>query len=347
MLFIGKPTRRFNPTEATLFLRTAQARPDLAARVRNLVVTLDEEEEPNKDEPSDQVEQRHIRESEELTRVLEVCPNVERFQARTIHPRVGMRFINAIKDKPRILTFIGGPRPVNPVHSWTDVTYEKPLPLVFARMTVFELDSPYAAGTRPIPLLDMPVLEGARLGCEVPEDTICAFVETCAPTVQSFYLYQERLLPVDTMLAGLRHHFPYIRRLKYHLNPSVTELEAKFSRDDPPLFDRLFALVPSYEKLEYLSVSATDISVEALKSLPPSLRHLEVHAYSEFSMFGGYSSELVDVLRDTNIDLPLKQLTVRDVSDGWAAESVEHVHQICKARGITFEFVPEDGEEEA
>ncbi|ORY86054.1 hypothetical protein BCR35DRAFT_302706 [Leucosporidium creatinivorum] len=322
----------FNSRDATLFLRTVADRPRLALHTRKLVVTLDEEEEEIEDEQPHELEQRHVVESEQLTRIVEVCDSLERLQSRTIHPRVAWPFLEAIIAKTRILTFIGGPRPINYNHSWHQQTFNKPL----------ELESPYAAGTRPAPLLLFPKLEEARLACEIPSDTLCGFMQATAATMTSFDLYQERLLSVDEFLAGLSHGLKTMRRLKFRVNPSITDLETKFSSDTIPLFDQLFALEPTYEQLESLSVAATDISCEALRILPPCLRHLEISSFSDFSLFT-FSDRLLEVMRDSSIRFHLETLTVRDVLDCWGAEgNIKKMTEACKARGIVFTFLPEE-----
>ncbi|KAM0786041.1 hypothetical protein ACM66B_006854 [Microbotryomycetes sp. NB124-2] len=337
----------FHPAAAAKFLRTAEARPDLAATVRNLVVTLDEEEEGDPHETAQQLEQRYIRESEDLTRVVEVCPNLERLQARTIHPKVSWRFIGAIRDKNKITTFIGGPRPVNPLHSWFDFTYDKPLPLVFEHMVQFELDSAYGAGTRPLPELHMPKIKGVRIGCDLPHDVLCAFAQVVKDTLTTFYIYQERLLPVDAMFDGLRHQMPVIKRLKYHLNPSVTELEQYFDKSEQALFDRLFQLERGYEQLEFLSVSATDISGHAFRHLPACLRHLEIVVFSEFNRLDDTTHVLDHALSDPTVPFSLDKLTIKDAEENWSDRSVQFFTGICAKRGIKFEFVSLDDGEEA
>ncbi|KAK4048536.1 hypothetical protein OIV83_004704 [Microbotryomycetes sp. JL201] len=337
----------FHPAAAAKFLRTAEARPDLAACVRDLVVTLDEEEEEDPHELPQQLERRHVRESEDLTRVVEICPNLERLQARTIHPKVSWRFIGAIRDKAKITTFIGGPRPVNSLHSWIDFTYDKPLPLVFEHILQFELDSAYGAGTRPLPELYMPRIRGCRIGCDLPHDVICAFAQVVKDTLTTFYLYQERLLPIVAMFDGLRHQMPVIKRLKYHLNPSVTELEQYFDKSEQPLFDRLFQLEHGYKQLEYLSVSATDISGHAFRNLPSCLRHLEIVVYSEFNRLEDTTHVLDHALSDPTVPFSLERLTIKDAEENWPERSVQFFTDMCAKRGIRFEFVPDDGDDSA
>lgn len=313
----------------------------MARTVVRLVVTLDEEEEVEDEQPHE-TEERHVLESEQLTRIVEVCDSLVRLQARTIHPRVAWPFLEAIISKPRILTFIGGPRPINYHHSWHQQTFSKPVPLLFPEMKQLELESPYAAGTRPAPLLLFPKLEEARLACEIPSDTLCGFMQATAATMQAFDLYQERLLSVDEFLVGLSHGLKTMRRLKFRVNPSITDLETKFSSDTIPLFDQLFALEPSYEQLESLSVAATDISCEALRRLPPCLRHLEISSFSDFSLFT-FSDRLLEVMRDSSIRFHLETLTVRDVLDCWGTEgNIRKMTEACKARGIVFTFLPEE-----
>lgn len=327
-------------------MKTITARPLLADRVRSLVLTLDEEEELRPGETTETFEARHIAESDQLTRILEACPLVENLQARTVHPQAGWAFLKAITAKRNIVTFIGGPRPVNPLHSWKVVTFEKPFPLVFERMKTFELDTPYGGATRPSPTLCFPALEASRMSCEIPNDTLCAFCKEAGSNLRRLYIYQEHLIPTDQIAEGLSHQFERLENLRFQLNPSIPNLELNFDRSETPLFDKLFAMTPSYQVLESLSVSATEISVSALRNLPPTLRHLEVSSFSDFSNFRP-GSELDQILTDPEIDFKLQTLTVRDLVDCWGERELEAIIAQCRLRGIEFKFVPVDEDDGA
>lgn len=307
-----------------------------------LVVTLDEEEEEVEGESAEEMESRHILESQQLTRVLEACPSLERLQARTVHPSAAWPFLEAIIAKPRILTFVGGPRPINYHHSWHQLEFPQPVPLLFPTLRQLDLESPFAAGTRPAPILLFPVLEEARLACEIPEDTLSGFMQATTATIWSLDIYQERLLAFEEMVLGLSSTFKILRRLKFRVNPSITDLEANFKSDNVPLFDHLFCMEESFLVLESLSVAATDISAQGLRHLPPSLRHLEISSFSDFSHFT-FSDQLLEVVRDASVQFRLETLVVRDVPDCWGAEgNVDKMAEACKARGIAFTFVAED-----
>lgn len=312
----------------------------MAGKVRNLVLTLDEEEEARAGESANELEARHIAETEQLTQVLEACPAVEHLQARTVHPRGGWRFLKAITDKRSIKTFIGGPRPCNPLHSWKSVHFDKPFPLVFEHMSTFELDTPYGGASRPSPVLVFPVLEKCRMSCEIPNDTLFDFFQGVGTTLREMYIYQERLIPIDRLAASLSHQFNTLRELKFQLNPSITELDTHFRSSVTPLFDELFQMKPTYQNLVNLTASSTEISVRALRHLPPSLKYLEVASFSDYSHFD--PDELLETVRDPEVDLrQLRTLTVRDVQVQWRGLEAA-LETVCHNRGIEFVFVPND-----
>lgn len=310
--------------------------------MRNLVLTLDEEEEPRSNESADELEARHIAETEQLTQVLEACPAVEHLQARTVHPQGGWRFLTAITDKRSIKTFIGGPRPCNPLHSWKSVHFDRPFPLVFEHMSTFELDTPYGGASRPSPVLMFPVVEKCRMSCEIPDDTLFDFFREGGKSLRELYIYQERLIPTDRLVESLSQRFEHLRELKFQLNPSITDLERHYLTGVTPLFDKLFQSTTTYRSLVKLTSSSTEISVRALHHLPPRLEQIEVTSFSDWSQFD--PDDLVQTMEDAEVDLKkLNKITVRDVRDPWS-DYEDQLKRVCHSRGIEFVFVPNDEE---
>ena len=106
-----------------------------------------------------------------------------------------------------------------------------------------------------------------------------------------------------------------------------------------PIFD---LLLPLQKNLGHLIVSATDVSTNLFRLLPPNLAIVDIQSFNHVGSFV-FSHRLIDHLRDPNVKLEsLKTLTVHDAAEGWKEEDVSALGKACEARGIRFLFYPDD-----
>lgn len=61
-----------------------------------------------------------------------------------------------------------------------------------------------------------------------------------------------------------------------------------------PVFDRV---LPYFTRLEKFSVSASEVSIDLFRLLPPCVRHVRIQAFNHLASFY-YSGRLIECLED-------------------------------------------------
>ena len=118
-----------------------------------------------------------------------------------------------------------------------------------------------------------------------------------------------------------------LRHLTFLANPPLETFPGR----QPPFPPAVNRILPSFEQLEFLSISATEVSVEALRLLPSTLKHLEIESITNFPYFD-FSDTLLHIISTTHFTL--QTLVVQDQS--WSSEEAGEVRTACAARGISF-----------
>lgn len=317
---------------ARRFLRTCSERPDLAERVKALVIGLGDVQE------STQLEMGQARDSLPLVKVIEACPTLAHLQVRPLHESARTSLMAAITSKP-LLSLVCAPRLVKPNVGWTRELYKSTdIELALPTLLRLELDFWASPVTLPIPLPVIPPLSlvELRLHCDLPHELLFLLLTAAGSTLEVADLYFEKLLSLEETTAALATSVHTMKKLRYISNPTLDELN-NFNVNVTPIFDRL---LPHYQQLERLSVSATEVSTNLFRLLPPCLRDLEVQSFNHHGTFV-YSNVLLLALRDQSFNFTLETFTVHDAAEVWEEESVELVRAACRSRGITFFFKPD------
>lgn len=317
---------------ANAFLRTAEERPDLMEKVRSLVVGLGEMEE------STDVEMGQAALSLTLVKVIEACPFLEHLQVRPLHESSRQTLIPVILSKS-LLSLVCAPRLVKPHVGWTRQLYHSTdVQLALPTLTRLELDFWAAAAPLPNPLPILPPLNlvELRLHCDLPDELLHLLLAAAGPSLHIVDLYFERVVSVDHAAAALMHSTRSMKNLRYISNPTLDEL-SNFNSHLTPVFDRL---LPHYIQLERLFISATDISTNLLRLLPPCLRDLDIQSFNHHGLFA-FSQSLILALQDDSLLFSLETLTVHDATEVWEEENVDAMRETCRSRGIEFYFRPD------
>lgn len=317
---------------ADRFLRTARERPDLVDKVRSLVIGLGEEEEGT------QLEMGQAADSLVLVAVIDACPKVEHLQVRPLHHSARDTLLPSILSKP-LLSLVCAPRLVKPNVGWTSELYRAiDIQLALPTLKRLELDFWASPAPLPDPLPVLPLLPivDLRLHCDIPDELLYLILAAAGPTLQVVDLYFERILSLNETTAALFRSTKTMRKFRYISNPTLDEL-SNFNAHVTPIFDRL---LPHYEQLERLFVSATEISTNLFRLLPPCLRDLEVQSFNHHGTFV-FSRVVLLALQDASLDFRLETFTVHDAAEVWEEDSIAAMRVACRARGISFFFKPD------
>jgi hypothetical protein len=317
---------------AQRFLRTARDRPDLVDKVRSLVIGLGDAEE------SKEKENGQAADSLELVKALELCTQLETLQVRPLHHLARDALLPAILSKS-LTSLVCAPRLVKPEVPWTRQLYwATDVQLALPTLKRLELDFWAAPIPLPIPLPVLPplVLVELRLHCDLPDELLYLLLAAAGPTLEVVDLYFERILSAEDTTAALIQSTRSMRQFRYISNPTLDELQ-NFNINVTPIFDRL---LPHYHQLERLFTSATEISTNLFRLLPPCLRDLEIQSFNHHGTFG-YSNTLLTALQDESLEFHLKTLTVHDAAEVWDEDSVLAIRAACRVRGIMFYFKPD------
>ena len=101
------------------------------------------------------------------------------------------------------------------------------------------------------------------------------------------------------------------------------------------VFDQI---LPLFQRLTFLGTSASQVSTNLFRLLPPSLRHIEISSYHSNSSFRSDPS-IFCALFDPSLELRITRFDLRD--EGWEREDVELIRRALRERGVTFSYVSE------
>lgn len=124
-----------------------------------------------------------------------------------------------------------------------------------------------------------------------------------------------------------------MRNFRYVSNPTINAL-TELQPTTFPLFDQL---LPHYENLEVLSVSATEISIQAFRNLPTSLRILDIISFNHQATFISHP-DFLDILHDHNNPISLTKFSLSDSAEAWEPDYLEALRKAFLARGVIFIF---------
>ncbi|GAA6036990.1 hypothetical protein JCM8097_005494 [Rhodosporidiobolus ruineniae] len=334
------------PESGKRFLDTLHASPSLAGKVRYLVLSLGEEiASTTGDTPPSA--QQYLASSLDLVAILQRCSaTLTHLQLHPLHAGAREPLFAALHSMSELSTLVCSPRFYDPdgdmvddeheggwganLYSRTDLR-ELALP---DRLRTLELDFASSWDATVLPLQStVPTkrLKQLRLRCDTNVDVLWAVLAQCSE-LEVCELYFESMLPRDETTAALR---PSVVTLK-HLDPTLDDL-AHFDSFALPIFDRL---LPYYTQLEHLAVSATEVSTNVFRLLPPTLTSLEIQAFNHVSTFL-YTDQLVDDLREPMYAQGLRRLRVNDAAEAWEAPDIQSLREACEARGIDFIFRPD------
>ncbi|KAK4702532.1 hypothetical protein P7C70_g3694, partial [Phenoliferia sp. Uapishka_3] len=157
-------------------------------------------------------------------------------------------------------------------------------------------------------------------------------------------VYCESVSARQGLVDAFRSAAKTLRSLRYTTNPTAQAIDSNLrpTTEQQPPFDTLF---PRFEALEEVFVTASEISPRVFSLLGPTVRHLEVESLNERSEFF-YSPSMMEDLRDPSLSVGLKSFRLLDEGGQWDESDVMDIRQVCRARGIAFEFIADEAEYE-
>lgn len=355
--------------DAAAFLWTASTRLDLVAKVLYLVVGLSEEETwPYSSEDSDAVDgatmdaeegevinlvgaaRRSSRRNNRrgpgtqvatsalMVEALGKCPNLLHFQLRPLHDSI-RESLFATLSTTSLESLICSPRLRKPDVDWTGCFFRRSDISTLALPTLknFELDAWTSDVdlSLPLPPLQSPPFRSnylitLRLRVEISDSDLFALLTVAGPTLQNADIYVERLVAVEPAALALSHSLASLQELRWTTNPPVTG-SRELSLSSTPLFDRL---LPSFEKLQRLCISATDVSSSLLALLPPCLVEVEVRSLTYLGPFR-FGPIMLKTLDLRSINFKLKRFVVYDSEEVWNDQNVAAMTSACNSRVST------------
>lgn len=341
--------------EARGFLYTTSVRQDLAEKVVFLVVGLSEEETwPSSDEegvPNARAMltgRTQAATSNAMVDALGACPSLRHFQVRPLHDSAREALLVALNKTTALETLVCAPRLRKPNVEWTGCFFQPSDIVALALPTLRNLEvDAWTRDVEPTPPADSSTclrssiirsskLVTLRLRFEISDAHLFTLLEV-AGELQSADIYVERMVPPEAAAQALTHTLSSLRELRWTTNPPI-EGFSDVNLAHVPLFDRV---LPRFEVLHSLSISATDVSPSILSLLPVTLRDLEVQAYTYRGPFK-YSDEMLRTLANAAVNLKLERFTVCDSEEVWTEENVLAMTTACAARSIAFKFVAEE-----
>ncbi|KAL8286184.1 hypothetical protein RQP46_004672 [Phenoliferia psychrophenolica] len=315
---------------ATLLQRTLRDRPERARFVRNAVIGLDaaHEESPVSDEAR--------RESVKVVEVLEALPLLQNLHLRPLHSSVRSRLLVAIRSKP-LLAIVCLPRLESPNDALFHATDLQEL--VTPTLERLEVDF-WVEPTPILPFLNPPfptlALTDIRVFFSGANALVLALLAASGPTLQTAEVYFEDIFDnIELTSASLMPSTKTLRRLQYLTNPSLAALEERYDPTALQVFDHV---LPHFEKLEYLSTSATEVSTNIFRLLPPSLRSLRIQSYSHTPSFHP-DEALLDAIEDQSIEFHIEHVEIND--HAWDEDDIEDIGEALAARGVAFLYTPD------
>ncbi|BGP13618.1 hypothetical protein JCM10213_007794 [Rhodosporidiobolus nylandii] len=332
------------PEAGEAFLRSLAHTPSHAGKVRFLVLSLGEEAITGFDTPKTALQ--YFRASLDLVYILQAASsNLTHLQLYPLHAAAREPLFKAIAAATSLRVLVCSPRFYEPdaklmgeegtwgvdLYSRTDL-YDLALP---PELHTLELDYESSWSARDLPIhngLHVSRLRKLRLRCDTDQEVLWEVLGKCTE-LEVCELYFERLLSRDETTAALRASTASMKHLSFMSNPTLDDL-ALFDQTQQPIFDRL---LPMYTQLETLSVSATEVSAEVFRLIPPSLKSLEVQAFNHVSMFR-FTPQMVQDLATPVFAKGLKSVRVHDAAEAWEELDIAQLKTACETRGIEFWF---------
>ena len=339
---------------AKAFVETAKERLDLMERVQYLVVGLSEDETwPSSDDgrSTPSVRRSQANTSALMVTALRACTSLRHLQVRPLHDSSRDALLSALADTT-LETLICSPRLRTPNVDWTGCLFRREdlSSLVLSTLRNFELDAwtvpMLSANGTPIPghsAVELPPLvlttklKTLRLRFDTSDGHLFALLAAAGETLEHADIYMERMVNTEGATKALSFALPSLKELRWTTNPP-TEGFADVNLSNTPLFDRV---LPHFESLQRLSISATDVSPAVLSLLPPSLHHLEVQAYTYRGPFK-YADEMLSTLASRANTFKFETFTVCDSKEVWSRDDVTAMMDACANRGIAFRFVADE-----
>ena len=262
--------------------------------------------------------------------MIEACPLIQHLQIRPLHPALRVRILAAIRALP-LISLVYLPR------------YDSPVSPPNREMSLRELVDPKLEGLEvelwgdPSPIVSaLPsfpplTLRHLRVFSPGADALIFSLVAAASPTLETLDMYVETVFKDPRVAAAaLMPAARTLRRLKYLTCPSLADLAASYDASQPQVFDYI---LPHFIHLEYLFISATEVSPHLFRLLPPMLRELEIRSYNHIPAFH-YNDMLIGDLVDPAIEYRLEELVLHD--EAWSQPQVDSLGAATAARGITF-----------
>ena len=312
--------------QARSFLRTLREHPERALYVRQLSVGL---RSADADQPDAAAE------SAALVEVLEACPRVAHLQIRTLHTSVRARALAAITTKDLKSLVVCSPRKATD-HGLFLSTDLAELCSPSLKSLEIEFWSHRAEIPTPVPTVaptfGLLALREARIEVSGNDDVgVLSFIAASGPTLESLDLYVENLFDSDSLFDALQPSTTSLRTLVLTQNPSDQILERITNFDGTPALDRL---LPHFKHLETLTASATEVSYQVLRLLPPSLRRLQVASYTPDPAFHFHEALIADIL-NPSLKIAITSFEVND--ELWEESDAEVLKAACATRGLMCE----------
>ncbi|KAM0753734.1 hypothetical protein T439DRAFT_162533 [Meredithblackwellia eburnea MCA 4105] len=324
---------------AALLLRSLQERPELGHMCSSLMLGMSEEEE------SAEGDVGQARTSSLLVLLLQRCPHIQHLHLRPLQESVREPLLAAITSLP-LVSFVCSPRLFTVEDESTrelfrpqDVIRILRPSLQHLELDIWAASAPHDGFIPPPPPsrdYDIPTLNlrSLRLVSAVPA-CVALLILRSSPALEYLDIYHEGLIPAVDLDSALQSSAASLRVLEYVANPSLDEFQAL---DFSPTLDRL---LPSFKRLERLTVSGCEVSASALWHLPSTLRHLEIQNLHPLASFT-YSERLLNAFREPGNPIPLETFTLRDSRHEWTVDEVSLIEGACMARGISFLFTLDD-----
>ena len=307
---------------ATLFVRTLQRCPHRAYLVRTLLIALELDDDAAAGRPATDAE------GLQLVNALAACPNVTDLSIRPLPPSVRIPLLAAMASK-QLESLVCAPR-LNTPHS---ALFHAADLVAIAKYSLRKLEMdcwaiPLEGRDAPLPsfppLVNLTHLKLAFAGAE----PLVLHLLAASRSLEAAIVYVECMYDDPAALASaLLPSASTLRRLTFKTNSPLESFPGQ-QPPYPPTFNRI---LPHFQQLEYLSISATEISAEALRTLPPSLTHLEIESITDFPHFD-FSEFLLRTIASTHFTL--RSLIIHD--DSWHPDEAEEVRVACASRGIQF-----------
>lgn len=315
--------------DAYHFLLALQAHPERAAYVKFLVVGLHCDDEANPGTA------RACFESDQVLHVLEALPNIAHLHIRPLHPSARRRLLAALRKKP-LRSLVCLPRlesSFNALFRSADL-----IDMISPELERLDMDF-WADSTKVTPAtITFPplALVEVRLFCSNADSPILALLAAAGPRLESIYVYFECLFDKKSAAsAALLPSADTLRSLTWVVNPVLHELEARFNPRALQVFDQI---LPRFTRLVHLRTSATEVSTNLFRILPPALRRIELNAFHHSPSFH-FDANILSAINDQTIDFrSLAEFELHD--EGWTRRDVKAVGRALRARGVAFIFKP-------